>query len=126
MSWQEYVDSQLIQSGKVTEAAIIGLQGGIWAKSQGIQLSPEEEKAIIAGFDKPDQIQANGIRAGGVKYFTLQAGEDNIYGKKGLDGIVLARTKKAILLGTYKAPIQASETTMIVGRLNDYLRNLGY
>jgi len=48
------------------------------------QLSPEEEKAIIAGFDKPDQVQANGIRAGGVKYFTLQAGEDNIYGKKGV------------------------------------------
>lgn len=48
------------------------------------QLSPEEEKAIIAGFDKPDQVQANGIRAGGVKYFTLQAGTDNIYGKKGV------------------------------------------
>lgn len=48
------------------------------------QLSPEEEKAIIAGFNKPDQVQANGIRAGGVKYFTIQAGTDNIYGKKGV------------------------------------------
>jgi len=35
---KEYVDTQLIQSGKVDEAAIIGLQGGIWAKSKGIQV----------------------------------------------------------------------------------------
>lgn len=33
MSWQDYVDKQLLASGFVNHAAIIGTDGSLWAKS---------------------------------------------------------------------------------------------
>lgn len=38
MSWQQYVDSNLVGTGHVSQAAIVGVGGGIWAKSAGFNV----------------------------------------------------------------------------------------
>jgi hypothetical protein len=35
MSWQAYVDDQLVGTQMVNKACIIGLNGGMWAQSAG-------------------------------------------------------------------------------------------
>lgn len=39
MSWQDYVDKQLVASRCVTKACIAGLDGNVWAKSDGFEVS---------------------------------------------------------------------------------------
>lgn len=39
MSWQDYVDKQLVASGFVNHAAIIGNDGALWAKSANFNVS---------------------------------------------------------------------------------------
>ena len=39
MSWQDYVDKQLLASRCVTKAAIAGHDGNLWAKSDGFEVS---------------------------------------------------------------------------------------
>lgn len=39
MSWQDYVDNQLLASQCVSKAAIAGHDGGVWAKSEGFEVS---------------------------------------------------------------------------------------
>lgn len=39
MSWQDYVDNQLIASQCVSKACIAGHDGGVWAKSEGFEVS---------------------------------------------------------------------------------------
>lgn len=39
MSWQDYVDKQLVASRCVTKAAIAGHDGNLWAKSEGFEVS---------------------------------------------------------------------------------------
>lgn len=39
MSWQDYVDKQLMASRCVTKAAIAGHDGNVWAKSDGFEVS---------------------------------------------------------------------------------------
>lgn len=39
MSWQDYVDNQLLASGCVSKAAIAGHDGGVWAKSDAFEVS---------------------------------------------------------------------------------------
>lgn len=39
MSWQSYVDTNLLGTGNVSQAAIYGLNGGEWAKSAGFQVT---------------------------------------------------------------------------------------
>ncbi|PBK99871.1 profilin [Armillaria gallica] len=126
MSWQTYVDTNLVGSGRISKAAIIGQQGGVWAASAGYNLSTEEQNAIINGYNDVTKVQASGIRVAGQKFFTLQANPRSIYGKKGADGIVIVKTKQAILVAEYVAPTQAPEATPIVEGLADYLINVGY
>jgi len=126
MSWQAYVDSNLLGTEKVSQAAIVGLGGGVWASSPGFNLSPNEQTAIINAYNDLPATQANGVRAAGQKYFTLQANARSIYGKKAADGIVIVKTKQALLVAVYKAPLQAPETTPIVEGLADYLISVGY
>lgn len=38
MSWQDYIDNQLLASNCVQKAAIAGLDGGIWAKSSNFEV----------------------------------------------------------------------------------------
>ncbi|KYN19286.1 Profilin [Trachymyrmex cornetzi] len=46
MSWQDYVDKQLLASRCVTKAAIAGHDGNVWAKSEGF-----EKSLNLYGFD---------------------------------------------------------------------------
>lgn len=39
MSWQDYVDNQLLASHCVTKACIAGHDGNIWAQSKGFEVS---------------------------------------------------------------------------------------
>jgi profilin len=39
MSWQAYVDSNLVGTGSVSQAAIYGVEGGVWASSPGFAVS---------------------------------------------------------------------------------------
>jgi profilin len=100
---------------------------------------------VVASFEDLDKAQANGVRLAGVKFFTLQANPRSIYGKKMVrsslhllthshldnsmtkaDGCVLVKTKQAVLITEYLAPIQAGEATTVVEALADYLIGVGY
>ena len=61
MSWQGYVDNNLVGTGKVSSACIVGLKGGVWASSPSLNLSTEEQHAIIQGLADPSHLQANGV-----------------------------------------------------------------
>ncbi|KAI0059376.1 profilin [Artomyces pyxidatus] len=126
MSWQAYVDTNLVGSGKIAKASILGRAGGVWASSAGYSLSHDEQKAILSGFSNPAQLQASGFRLGGQKFFTLQANERSIYGKKAADGAVVVQTKQAVLVAEYVSPTQAGEATTVVEGLADYLISVGY
>ncbi|KAF8962107.1 profilin [Flammula alnicola] len=126
MSWQTYVDTNLVGTGKIAKAAVLGLQGGVWASSPGFTISPEEQKAIVSGFSSPDTLQASGVRLEGQKYFTLSVDGRSIQTKKGADGAVIVKTKQAVLVAVYISPNQAPEVTPIVEGLADYLISVGY
>ena len=53
MSWDQYVTTQLVGTGNVSKGAICGLDGSIWAKSEGWDIKPEEVKKIADGMSSP-------------------------------------------------------------------------
>ncbi|KLO15224.1 profilin [Schizopora paradoxa] len=126
MSWQAYVDNNLLGTGKVSQAAILGQQGGVWAASEGFSLSTEEQNAAINAFKNSDNTLATGVRLAGTKYFALDANDRVIRAKKAADGAILVKTNQAILVAVYKAPLQAPETSPVVEGLGDYLIGVGY
>ncbi|GAA6025626.1 hypothetical protein JCM11491_007149 [Sporobolomyces phaffii] len=126
MSWQAYVDDNLIGTGKITKAAILGQQGGVWANSAGYDLPASEQSALAQAFTDPATAQASGVRAAGQKFFCIGANDRSVYGKKQADGIVVVKTTQAILVAEYSHPTLPGEATKIVEQLADYLINVGY
>lgn len=124
--WQAYVDDNLLGSGKVSKAAILGQQGGVRAASTGYTLSPEEQQAIIDGYKHPEHIQASGLRLAGQKFFTLQVVERSIYLARGAEGAILVKTEQAILVAEYLAPVRRPEAVSVVEGLADHLISIGY
>jgi profilin len=103
MSWQSYVDDQLIGSKCVQHAAIISIDGSsVWAKSAGFTLKPGEAATLANNFKTPSDPLAKGVFYGGVKYMCIRADANAVYGKKGNTGIVCAKTKKCVVVGVSK------------------------
>jgi profilin len=129
MSWQAYVDNNLIGTKKVAQGAIHGLDGNRWATSPGFNVTPEEAKILIKSIsqEQPADLYTNGVRVGGVKY-TFLRNEPNvsIYARRGTSGVCICKTGKAVLMGTFSEGMQPGQCNMVVENLANYLRNVGY
>ncbi|RMD39460.1 hypothetical protein DV735_g5668, partial [Chaetothyriales sp. CBS 134920] len=130
MSWQAYVDTSLIGSGHVDQGAIFNAEGtSVWAASPGFQLSPSEVQEVVGSFkdkSEPKKIQMNGIHIAGTKYFVLKADDESIYGKEGKQGIVIVKTKQALLVTHYPETVQPGNAANTVEKLGAYLKGVGY
>jgi len=126
MSWQTYVDSNLVGSGTLKQAAIFGHDGGQWATSAGFACKPDEIKTLFAAYKDPSGIRSSGIHLAGVKYFALKCDDRSIYGKKASCGCITVKTNKAILVGIYDETQQPGAAANVVEKVADYLINSGY
>merc|ERR1711974_122293 len=71
MSWQTYVDKNLVGTGHCAQAAILGHNGAVWAKSAGFDVTPAEGAALVKGFASPSPLFASGIHLNKVRSFAL-------------------------------------------------------
>ncbi|KAK2812317.1 hypothetical protein FQN49_008377 [Arthroderma sp. PD_2] len=132
MSWQAYVDSSLVGSGHIDKAAIFDGQGtSPWASSPDFKVNPDEMKVIVDSFkptseDTIKEIQSQGFFVGGEKYVALRSDDSRLYGKLGKTGIIIVKTKMALLLAHYPETIQPGAATNTVETLADYLVGVGY
>merc|ERR1712146_284722 len=60
MSWQAYVDQQLVGTGSCTSGAILGHDGSTWATSAGFAVSAAEGQKLASQFANPGSAQADG------------------------------------------------------------------
>ncbi|OIW32408.1 Profilin/allergen [Coniochaeta ligniaria NRRL 30616] len=131
MSWQAYVDSSLVGSGHLDKAAIISAAGdSAWATTAGFTLKPEEMKHIADILDNAsgavDKAYAEGVYVGGVRYVLTKVEGRSLYARQGRNGLCVAKTKQAILVGHHGETHQAGNATQTVEALADYLIGVGY
>ncbi|KAI9887642.1 MAG: profilin, required for normal timing of actin polymerization in response to thermal stress [Watsoniomyces obsoletus] len=130
MSWQEYVDVSLVGSGNLDKAAIFDSEGkSAWATSPGFTVAPGEIKEVINAFNDTNDVkavQSNGLHVGGERFVVLRADNRSLYGRKGKEGIVIVRTKKALLITHYGETVVGGTAANTVEQLADYLIEVGY
>lgn len=126
MSWQSYVESNLLGTKKINAAGIYGHDKSTWATSAGFQVSPQELEKLYAAFKDASGIRAGGLYMSGKKYIALKCDDRSVYGKLGSGGVVCVKTKQAVLIGTYDESVQPGEATSVVEKLADYLISVNY
>merc|ERR1711976_559454 len=73
MSWQSYVDDQLLSTKVIKNAVIAGHDGNIWATSAGFNASVEELKTLLSRYGSTDELAMNGVKVGGTKYMYISS-----------------------------------------------------
>ncbi|TPX51630.1 hypothetical protein SeMB42_g00112 [Synchytrium endobioticum] len=126
MSWQSYVDVQMVGTGFISRGAIIGSNGGIWAASPNFKIDAKEAAALTQCFQSVDAASSNGLYLNGEKYVLLRGNDRTVLGKKGSAGCHCVKTKKAILIGVYDEGILPTNVSTTMEKLADYLISLDY
>ena len=123
MSWQAYVDDNLVASGMVTAAGIYDLQGNPWAYSAGFDAQVAEVAAVCAHFAEPSGLTATGAMVNGVKYMYLRGEEnDNVYVRKGATGVHFYKCATCVLVAFHDEGIPRGKCEDAVRNTADYLR----
>ncbi|KAL0487562.1 profilin [Acrasis kona] len=126
MSWQNYVDSNLVGTGNFTQGAIVGIQGGVWAATPGFTVGNNEILTLANGFKNPDSVRTNAPMVAGNKYMVVKADDRSIYGKLGKGGFCAVKTNQAIVIGVYGEGIQPGNAATSIEKLADYLIENSY
>jgi len=128
MSWQDYVEKQLIASGSCIHAAIIGLDGNLWARSASFNVTPNELRVFASGYVPLEYsaFQANGVTLADTRYIFLSGNDRVIRAKKSKLGLHCMKTDKAIVVSVYEEPTTAQQCASVVEKLGDYLISCGY
>jgi len=126
MSWQDYIDKQLLASKCVTRAVIAGQDGNVWAKSDGFEVSKDEITRLVSGFDNQDVLAGSGVTLAGQRYIYLSGTERVVRAKLGKVGVHCMKTTQAVVVALYEDPIQPQQAASVVEKLGDYLMSNGY
>jgi len=127
MSWQAYVDTSLVGTGDVDKAAIFNSEGNsVWATTPGFQVTPHEMGEVAACYKDSGKAFASGFHIAGIKYLTIKADDRSLYGKQGKVGIIIVKTKQAMLIAHHPETVQAGVAANTVEKLGDYLIGVGY
>jgi len=126
MSWQSYVDDQLLNTKMVTHAVICGHDGNIWAKSADFVVTPEELKALISKYADTSMLAQSGITVAGKKYMYLSSTDKVIRAKKGTSGVHAIKTTQTYIVCVYEDPIVPEQAASVTEKLGDYLIQVGF
>jgi len=126
MSWQNYIDKQLMGEGLIAKAVIAGLDGTVWAKSNNIEPTREELLKLASSFPDQSALTMSGVHLGGEKFVFLSGTDKVIRCKKGKTGMHCMKTQQAVLIAVYEEPVQCPQVAIIVEALGDYLISMSY
>jgi profilin len=79
MSWQAYVDQNLVGTKNFTQGAIVGQAGGVWAATPGFNVQQGEILALANGFKDPNSVRTNAPHIAGQKYLVVKVCRNIIY-----------------------------------------------
>uniref|UniRef100_A0A7S2CIS5 Profilin n=1 Tax=Octactis speculum TaxID=3111310 RepID=A0A7S2CIS5_9STRA len=129
VTWDDYIQSQMVDYGGVSQACILSCEDGVtWASTEGFQptvhiaevnqedgsTSQQEinEAALLVKFVASGRKPSEGFWINGVKYMVLRTIQNEsprlpgetifvVYGKKPAGGICMAKSKSTIVIGTF-------------------------
>ena len=86
-------------------------------------------KEIVSAYkdtETPKKIQSTGLHVAGEKFVVLKADDTSLYGKKGKTGVIIVKTKQALLITHYPDTVQPGSAVNTVEKLGGYLTSVGY
>mgnify|MGYP002476880476 FL=1 len=122
MSWNDYI-TNLVGTGHVEKAAIVGPNGSIWAASPGWNIAAAEITAIASGWPN---FSSTGVKIAGTKFMFLRGDDQVVVAKDKATGLCIGKTKQAFVIGYHNDKMQLGNCNKEVLKIVDYLSEQGY
>ena len=137
MSWNDWVKNSLINCtdhghsymNVLTDGAIVGFDGAVWARTDGIDIKPDECKKLNELLNQSENTTPS-VVVGGKKYQVTHY-EPNafVYLKIKEGGATIAKTNQAYVVGIYSTAKkyktgEGKELPQSVGMCNTVVENL--
>ena len=137
MSWNDWVKNSLINCtdhghsymNVLTDGAIVGFDGAVWARTDGIDIKPDECKKLNELLNQSEN-NTPSVVVGGKKYQVTHY-EPNafVYLKIKEGGATIAKTNQAYVVGIYSTAKkyktgEGKELPQSVGMCNTVVENL--
>ncbi|GIL43640.1 hypothetical protein Vafri_1328 [Volvox africanus] len=127
--WEDYISNNLMvplnsDGATLTSAAILGLDGGIWAHSASFPGFKHDEwnKAVAALDDTSTAVYIQGE-----KYIKTTADGTRLHARKDKLGFIMRKTNMTIVMGFYTEPdVDARVCSKVIEAMGDYLECQGY
>jgi profilin len=126
MSWQSYVDDQLLSTKMIKHAVICGHDGNIWASSADFKVTPEELKVLISKYGDTDKLAQSGVTIAGTRYMFLSNTDRVVRAKKGTNGVHAIKTQQTFIVCLYEDPVVPEQAATVTEKLGDYLIQVGF
>ncbi|KAG2497964.1 hypothetical protein HYH03_004225 [Edaphochlamys debaryana] len=130
MAWDAYISQNLMApvdsaGNTLLSSALLGHDGGVWAKSADFPAITDGEVTIIMNAMNDNSITACNIA--GVKYMKLQSDDKMLHCRKDKTGFIVRKTAQALVIGFYHdPPVPGAICNKQVDQLADYLEQQGY
>lgn len=128
MSWQEYVDSNLM-CADLESAALLGHDGSVWAQSPAFPSVTEEQAAVVMKTFSGTFPEGGSFLLGDVKFMLVGSddAETKLRGKCAGGGCSISKTTKALVVGIWaENRCQASKCNQVVETLGEYLVSVSF
>ena len=127
MAWQVYIDDNLLASQMVSAAGIYDLHGNPWAYSAAFAAQIAEVASISGHMHTgaPSGLAGPGVIIAGVKYMFVKGDKDEVYGKKGNEGVLIIKCNTCLIVAYHNDKIQPGQMRSTVGKLADFLKKSG-
>ena len=124
MSWQQYVDANLVGTGTVPSAGIYDKAGNPWAYSAGFAAQVAEVKVVADALatGDPSCLAGTGAVVAGVKYMFVRGDADSVYVKKGAEGVYFFMCNTCVVVAYHNDKVQAGACNATAGKLVDFLK----
>jgi len=126
MSWQSYIDEQLMNTTFVKNAVIAGHDGNIWAASANFNVTVDELKKLLANYDNEDALAPVGARFANTKYLFISKSDRVLRFKKDRAGAHCIKTVQALIVCIYDEPTVPGQCAAVTEKLGEYLISVGY
>jgi profilin len=126
MSWQSYVDDQLMATKFVNHAVIAGHDGNIWAQSACFTVSVEELKSLLGKYSNTESLAQSGVTVAAKKYMFLSSTDRVVRARKGTSGLHCIKTVQALIVCVYEEPVLPEQAASVTEKLGEYLISVGY
>ena len=125
-TWQQLLEQKLMPCGNLANAAMIGHNGGTWATTTKFSLKTQEGQKIASLLASEGPVPSTTITVGGTTYRTLSSLDSKIIGKSGSSGVIIVKTKQAIVIGVYASGHIPGKASVAVQDFASNLISQGY